>query len=228
MTTLAVAVALSWLLLAAGAWLVDRLLRQNGRLFVRIEALEREIDEIRDGGAARVRPFGSRSLSASRINRKGLRAGTPAPAFTLPRVDGGELSLDDYAGRRVLLVFSDPECGPCNTLAPELEKLSRQAGGPAVIMISRGSADANRKKVREHGLTFPVVLQRQWEISRAYGMFATPMAYLVDDRGVIAADVAVGVDSIVNVLSQQAAAGDREPTSSAAASTWVPGSSRVN
>ena len=101
----------------------------------------------------------------------------------------------------MLLVFSDPACGPCDTLAPELEQLSRRPGGPQVIMISRGAADVNRTKMREHGVTFPVVLQRQWEVSRVYGMFATPIAYLVDERGVIAADVAVGVDSIVNMLS---------------------------
>ena len=226
MTALAAAVALSWLLLATGAWLLDRVLRQNGRLLMRIEALEREIDEIRAGGSAPARPFGSRSLAASRINRKGLRAGTTAPAFTLPRVEGGELSLGDYAGRRVLLVFSDPACGPCNALAPELERFSRRAELPHVIMISRGDADANRKKIREHGLTFPVVLQRHWEISRAYGMFVTPMAYLVDERGVIAADVAVGVDSIVNVL-QQASAGDRGPASSVG-SAWMTASTRLN
>ena len=28
-----------------------------------------------------------------------------------------------------------------------------------------------------------MVLQKQWEISRLYGMFATPIAYLVDERG---------------------------------------------
>jgi peroxiredoxin len=59
-------------------------------------------------------------------------------------------------------------------------------------MVSRGAVEANREKVREHGLTFPVLLQRRWEASRAYGMFATPIAYLIDERGIIIADVAYG------------------------------------
>jgi hypothetical protein len=42
-----------------------------------------------------------------------------------------------------------------------------------------------------------VVLQQRWEISRDYGMFATPIAYLIDEQGVIAANVAVGTDAIL-------------------------------
>ena len=70
-------------------------------------------------------------------------------------------------------------------------------------MISRGEAKDNRAKVKEHGLTFPVVLQQQWEISRRYAMFATPIAYLIDEAGVIARDVAVGTEAILQSLIPQ-------------------------
>jgi hypothetical protein len=68
-------------------------------------------------------------------------------------------------------------------------------------MISRGEPRENRAKVKEHRLTFPVVLQQQWEISRRYAMFATPIAYLIDEAGVIANDVAVGVEPIRVLLA---------------------------
>jgi hypothetical protein len=67
-------------------------------------------------------------------------------------------------------------------------------------MISRGDPEMNRVKVAEHGLTFPVVLQRQWEISREYGMFMTPIAYSIDERGIIARDVAVGGEAILAAI----------------------------
>jgi peroxiredoxin len=140
---------------------------------------------------------GNRSLEDSRINRNGLPAGAPAPVFRLPRLDGTELSLNEFLGQRVLLVFSDPDCGPCNELAPQLEQLHRYKTDLRVLMVSRGDPDTNRAKVVEHGLTFPVVLQRQWATSRAYGMFMTPIAYLIDERGIIGADVAVGGNAIL-------------------------------
>ena len=50
-------------------------------------------------------------------------------------------------------------------------------------------------------MSFPVVLQQGWEISRRYAIFATPVAYLIDEKGVIAHDVAVGVDNIQDLLA---------------------------
>ena len=135
----------------------------------------------------------------------------------------------------MLLVFSSPDCGPCNALAPELERFYRttlaspsmnlalapsprpspplrervadrqgegEIPGLAVVMISKGEPKENRAKVKEHGLTIPVVLQQQWEISRRYAMFATPVAYLIDEQGVITHDVAVGTDAILELLAE--------------------------
>ena len=69
-------------------------------------------------------------------------------------------------------------------------------------MISRGEPKENRAKVKEHRLTFPVVLQQRWEISRLYAMFATPVAYLIDEAGVVARDVVVGVEPILNLMTK--------------------------
>lgn len=209
------ALAATWLVLAGVVWFVSHLLRQNGRLFQRIDELERELNDlhIATGTRPQVRPFGDRSLARSKINRDGLKPGTVAPDFTLPTIDGGELTLRNFEGRRVLIVFSDPECAPCMALAPRLQELSRTAADKVqVLMVSRGDRDANRRKVDEHGLRFPVVLQKHWEVSRAYGKFVTPMAYLIDERGVITAPVAVGTDAILALLP------DAAPQPAAAAS----------
>jgi peroxiredoxin len=149
--------------------------------------------------------LGNPSLANSRLDRSGLKAGTPAPGFRLPRLDGGDLALDAYRGRRVLLVFSDPKCGPCDQLAPRLEQLHRHRHGFQVLMVSRQDAETNRRKVAQLGLTFPVALQKNWEVSLLYAMFATPMGYLIDERGIIAADIAIGVQPILDLVSGTAA-----------------------
>jgi peroxiredoxin len=138
---------------------------------------------------------GVRTVAASQINREGLKAGTRAPQFTLPSLDGTEISLGSFLGTPVLLVFSDPQCGPCNQLLPQLEQVHRNSEDLQVLLIGRGDPELNRTKCA--GLTFPVVLQRSWEISRAYGMFATPIAYLVGEDGILAEDVAVGGNAIL-------------------------------
>jgi peroxiredoxin len=212
------------LILAVGG-LGWQLLGQNGRILLRLDALEKLVDKPEPrGGAAKMigesvaavmndlaagnaqakqsNRFGNRSLDQSKLKRDGLKAGTPAPGFRLPRLEGGELALCELRGRVVVLVFSSPHCGPCQTLAPRLEELHRHEPGLELVMISRGEPAENRDKVQEHGLTFRVVLQKQWEVSRDYAIFATPAAYLIDPAGVIVADVAVGLDAIEALMAR--------------------------
>src|SRR6266436_5753625 len=145
---------------------------------------------------------GNKPLSESRLNRSGLKAGTPAPMFRLARLEGGDLALEEYRGRQELLVFSDPQCGPCDQLAPHLERLHHERRDLQVLMVSRQDVETNRQKVAKLGLTFPVVLQKSWEISLLYAMFATPVGYLIDEQGVLASDVAVGVEPILALAAR--------------------------
>jgi peroxiredoxin len=155
-----------------------------------------------EDGQARPAHKGNRDLSASKIERDGLPAGTPAPDFALPTLDGEELALSQYRGREVVLVFSDPKCGPCNQIAPDLEQFHRRTGAAQVVMVSRGEIEANRAKAEGLGLTFPIGVQKQWEVSRAYAMFATPIAYRIDAAGIIAEEVAVGGEPIRALLAR--------------------------
>jgi peroxiredoxin len=161
----------------------------------------------------------------------GLPPGTPAPDFRLPRIDGGELALRDFRGRRVLLAFSDPACAPCDAIAPRLERLHRGPADVSVVMVSRGDAEANRAKAADLGLTFPIALQPRWDVSRDYGLLAAPVAYWIDEHGVLADDVAVGPAAIRGLLEKiaqtsapwdGAAATSPDAPHHPAGSTWAP------
>jgi peroxiredoxin len=140
-----------------------------------------------------------RSLAESRLEREGLEPGTPAPHFSLPDLSGETVSLADFRGRRVLLVFSDPSCGPCNAVADDLAALDRERDDMAIVAVSRGELEENRRKAVEHAVDFPVVIQNGWRVSKQYGIFATPVAFLIDENGVIAAKVAKGREEILEL-----------------------------
>jgi peroxiredoxin len=148
---------------------------------------------------------GERPLSESHIVRDGLKPGTEAPTFTLPDLDGEPVTLQEFRGRRVALVFTDPHCGPCDALAPELVGLTAacRAVDLGLIMVGRGDPTEARQKAEQYGFDFPVVLQQRWEISRAYGIFATPVAFLIDENGVIEREVAQGADAVVALIQDQ-------------------------
>src|SRR5437667_10697116 len=113
------------------AYLLDEQKRVFQALAVGMDDILRVAREASTGGH---RPPLQRE---SHIVRDGLKAGTPAPVFRLPDIHGGTVSLDQFRGRKVLLVFSDPQCGPCDQLAPELAELHRkhENNGLAVVMV---------------------------------------------------------------------------------------------
>ncbi|MGB7925697.1 MAG: redoxin domain-containing protein [Pyrinomonadaceae bacterium] len=191
------------------------LLDEQGRVAHAVAVGADEVPELAreaaTGGANKKGLRGERPLSESRIEREGLKAGTPAPVFDLPDIHGQRVALQDYRGRRVLLIFTDPHCGPCDQLAPDLVRLDKEHrdNGLAVVMIGRGEPQENRRKAEQHGFEFPLILQDRWKLSKAYGIFATPVAFLVDEQGIIARHVATGADEIL-ALAQEALANPKE------------------
>ena len=121
-----------------------------------------------------------------RIGRSGLRPGKKAPDFILPTLSGGEVALRHYANRKLLLVFMQPGCGPCHQITPELNRLSH-AGEIQVLVIHNGDTKAVQGWVEHSQPDFPVALQERFEVSKRYEVFATPFAFLLDERGLIAA-----------------------------------------
>jgi peroxiredoxin len=71
-----------------------------------------------------------------------------------------------------------------------------------VLVISRRDAGASRAKAESLNLSYPIVLQKQWEISLQYGMFATPIGYLIDEQGTVLKHVAVGVEPILALAEE--------------------------
>jgi peroxiredoxin len=190
------------------------LLDERGAVATELVVGADKVDELARAVADKRRRLSSeKPLSESKLERSGIKTGTQAPSFTLPDLDGGELSLDDHAGERRLVVFSDPDCGPCDELAPGLSRMHEEAHnrGLAILMVSRGDPGANREKRERYGIRFPVGLQRSWEISRKYGIFSTPVAFLVDEQGRVARDVAIGPEAIVALLADELAGRKEEP-----------------
>jgi peroxiredoxin len=187
-------------LLAGQWWFLVHLLRQNGRLLVRIEALEQDHSV---GSGPPASPNGAPTWQAA----GGLAVGASAPAFSLEDVQGETLTLDSLrqAGKPVVLLFTDPGCGPCNALLPDVGRWQEQYQDKLTIaLVSRGDPEENRTKAQEHGLT-NVVLQEDWEVSEAYDMAGTPGAVLVSPDGTIASPMAGGAESIRAFVAQAVA-----------------------
>src|SRR5262245_41253290 len=99
------ALAGAWLAILACCWFGWQLLRQNGRLLLRVEELEKRLDGLE---------FGEGEEPA------GLPIGSEAPAFELPDLAGERRVLAEFRGRPLLLIFFNPDCGYCREMMPKL------------------------------------------------------------------------------------------------------------
>jgi methylamine dehydrogenase accessory protein MauD len=160
-----VSMVILWALVLFFGFLLLGTLRSLGLLSWRLEQLE--------------------ATTPRRLGRDGLKPGKKAPDFTLASATGPEMSLHDLAGRKVLVVFVQGGCSPCHLVVPELNRL-RHKGEAAVLAIFNGDPEAARKWTAEVKAEFPVLSQEKLAVSKRYQVFATPFAFLVDERGIIA------------------------------------------
>lgn len=180
--------------LGAGAGaLTLSLLRRHGELLLRIDRLEEAL--VQHGIVVAQPPH----------DPVGVPLGSPAPELDIPDLDGEIISLEALtaAGKPVVLTFTDPGCGPCSALLPQIANWQRQhADHVRIALVSRGSLDANLAHAREHGVS-DVLLQVDSEVSERYRVNGTPAAVLISPDGTIGSWVHGGADAVTALVISQ-------------------------
>ena len=103
-----------------------------------------------------------------------IEPGTRAPDFSLPDHDGNEVSLSDFAGRKLVLAFYPLDFSPVCTdqLGLYQEVLGEiEAQGASLVGISVDSSYCHRAFRERLNLTMPLLadFNPKGEVSRAYG-----------------------------------------------------------
>lgn len=116
--------------------------------------------------------------------------GKPAPAFSLERLDGGRLSLDELRGRPVVLNFWASWCLPCREEAPLLTKLAADNADRGLMVVGVVYQDSATNAIdfmRRYGQTYPGLLDPSGRTALDYGVYGIPVTYFIDPAGVIRA-----------------------------------------
>jgi peroxiredoxin len=140
-------------------------------------------------GALRALRVGLWRLEQTEIalsGRLGLLPGSKAPAFALPSVQGTRVPLKRFAGRRVLLVFTQANSHPWKELVPELNRLQQQ-GVLQVLLIETGGPEPAKQLAGQGRAAFPVLVQETRNLAKRYHVHALPFAFLIDEQGVLRA-----------------------------------------
>ena len=109
-----------------------------------------------------------------------LKAGDPAPDFSLSDHDGNTVRLSDLAGERVILYFYPKAFTPgCTTQACDFRDRhdALAAAGYRLLGVSPDPPDRLARFRDEHGLPFPLLSDPDHETAAAYGAWGIKKNY---------------------------------------------------
>jgi peroxiredoxin len=124
-----------------------------------------------------------------------IEPGTPAPEFTLKDQDGARVSLADFRGRKVMLVFYPADFSPVCTdqLSIYQEVLPQVEGKAALLGISVDSIWSHRAFREQLGVEIPLLadFHPKGGVAASYGAYledwgtSNRSLVLVDEEGVV-------------------------------------------
>ena len=126
-----------------------------------------------------------------------LQTGDAAPDFRLPRDGGGELTLQSFSGKTLVLYFypKDDTSG-CTREAIDFNALrpAFAEAGAEVVGISPDSTRSHDAFKAKHGLEFPLAADENKEACEAYGVWAEKSMYGRKYMGVERTTFLIGPD----------------------------------
>lgn len=132
-------------------------------------------------------------------------AGDIPPAFTAVDVDGETVSLADYEGEPVWLLFAATWCTSCRSEAPDVQAAYEATGIPVLTVYLGEDTPAITSYADMAGLTFTHIPDPNNEIAAAYGVMGIPAHIFIGADGVVR-ETAVGslspgrIDQILSAL----------------------------
>ena len=163
--------------------------------------------------------FGFHMAQRSRADAPAiLGKSTPAPDFTLEKLDGGSMKLSDLRGKAVLLNFWATWCGPCKIETPWLVELQNQYRSEGLQVVGVAMDDSGKDEIakfaKDMGVNYPVLLGKE-AVGDAYGgVPALPETFFIGRDGKIV-DRIIGLKGRADIEDSIKKALDTQPSSPA-------------
>jgi peroxiredoxin len=119
--------------------------------------------------------------------------GGQAPDFILRDMDKNLVRLSDFRGVPVILNFFASWCGPCLTELPLIQEvhLKAEEQGYAVLgIVFQDSRGAIKALAEAENLTFPMVIDGDDSVGRAYRVIGPPYTFFIDSTGTVVSVIA--------------------------------------
>ncbi|WP_338751520.1 TlpA disulfide reductase family protein [Bacillus sp. FJAT-52991] len=124
--------------------------------------------------------------------QSGIDVGEKAPDFTVKTIQGEEVSLSDYEGKKVILNFWATWCPPCKAEMPHMQKYyekEAEKNNVEILAVNLTKNDKGKETVadfvKQYGLTFPILLDEEGTLGEQYQAFTIPTTYVLNTDGTV-------------------------------------------
>jgi len=118
-----------------------------------------------------------------------LATGKPAPDFVARDLNGKEYRLNDLKGQGIILNFWATWCPPCRDEMPALQEMSEKLKGQGILVLAVNNGESEvavKAFANQYGLTFPILMDKRLDISKAYDVINLPTTYFIKPDGTLA------------------------------------------
>lgn len=108
--------------------------------------------------------------------------------FKLEDLNGKEIKLSDFKGKKVFLNFWASWCGPCKAEMPHMQQLYEETKDKDIVILAVNVGEDKAKVksfIEKNQYTFPVVLDVKQEVASQYGISAFPTSFFIDEEGYV-------------------------------------------
>jgi peroxiredoxin len=141
-----------------------------------------------------------------------LQAGDSAPSITLPFIDQSSRSLTGVAAVPKLLIFFETDCPTCHLTIPYLNRLARELPDAHIFGISQDDEARTLDLIAQLAIEFPIAIDGDLQVTRAYDPQAVPTLFLVDAEDKIAfTQIAFDKADLNKIAAMMCEALDKKP-----------------
>ncbi|TMU87425.1 TlpA family protein disulfide reductase [Bacillus sp. BHET2] len=129
---------------------------------------------------------GEESVAIPAENFAGANVGDKAIDFKLDTLSGSSITLSELKGKKVVLNFWATWCPPCKDEMPIIEEYYKKFGKDIEVLTINIDPQYNVKEYQKAlGLTFPILLDTDDKINKAYNILTVPTTFIIDEQGII-------------------------------------------
>lgn len=132
-------------------------------------------------------------------DQTGIAIGDRAPDFKVQTMDGKEVNLSDYKGKKVFLNFWATWCPPCKAEMPHMQAFYEEQ--PEDVEILAVNLEESTEKAadfaKQYELTFPILMDADGTVAETYEVYTIPTTYVLNEDGTVHQKIVGPMDELM-------------------------------